>query len=187
MENEKGKQNEETTNTNDTKDASFKKEGENNLGNSTNESEKKEETKYEFKIPDGININKELLSKYESIVKEYSIKPEVAQKIIDIEAEIIKNNESEIIKAREEWKKETLKELGNNAEVEIKYAQKAVEKFGDDELVKLLDETGLGNRKEVIKIFAKIGKAISEDTLSEGKNGITQDKTLEERLYPKAK
>ena len=42
-------------------------------------------------------------------------------------------------------------------------ARKALDAFATPELCKLLDETGLGNHPEVIRMFFRAGKAISED------------------------
>lgn len=54
-----------------------------------------------------------------------------------------------------EWKTETQLKLG--------LAQAALKKYGGEELVAYLDETGLGNNFALIKAFAAIGERISED------------------------
>lgn len=46
-----------------------------------------------------------------------------------------------------------------------------MDKFGSPELKQYLNETGLGNHPELVRIFANIGKAMSEDGLVTGNSG----------------
>ena len=55
------------------------------------------------------------------------------------------------------------KEWGQAKDQNMEMAKNAVREFGGDELVEMLDQTGLGNRKEVINAFYKAGRAIAED------------------------
>ena len=59
-------------------------------------------------------------------------------------------------------------EFGNAYEEKINMAASAVKRFGGDELVKVLNETGLGNSPEIIKAFANIAKVISNDEVIGG-------------------
>lgn len=58
---------------------------------------------------------------------------------------------------------ELRKEWGAGAEMQIKSAQQAVREVGGDELIDVLEQTGLGNHPALIKTFAKIGAIIGED------------------------
>jgi len=60
------------------------------------------------------------------------------------------------------------KEFGNAYDEKISMAQGAVMRFGGDELVKMLNDTGLGNSPEIIRAFSNIAKAISNDEVIGG-------------------
>ena len=71
----------------------------------------------------------------------------------------------------EQWAEQVKadKDLGTDASIGA--AQKAMDKFGSPELKQYLNETGLGNHPELVRIFANIGKAMSEDGLVTGNSG----------------
>ena len=47
----------------------------------------------------------------------------------------------------------------------------------------MLKETGYGNNPDVLRIFARVGRALGEDQLI-GKGGGAENKPLEDRMYP---
>ena len=57
------------------------------------------------------------------------------------------------------------KEFGAAYDQNLQLAKSAVKKFGGDELSDYLNETGLGNDPRLIKAFAAIGRAVSEDEI----------------------
>lgn len=72
--------------------------------------------------------------------------------------------ESHLAQAQEAMRKE----FGNAYEQNLDMAQQAAKQFGGEELIELLNSTGLGNEPAVIKAFANIGKAISNDEVIGG-------------------
>lgn len=60
------------------------------------------------------------------------------------------------------------KEYGKAFEEKLTLAKGAAQEFGGDELMALLDKTGLGNEPAVIRAFANIGKAIANDEIIGG-------------------
>lgn len=61
------------------------------------------------------------------------------------------------------------KEFGQAYDEKVSLAKSAVLEFGGEALKKALNETGLGNHPDMIRAFAKIGKAIaSDEILGEG-------------------
>jgi hypothetical protein len=55
------------------------------------------------------------------------------------------------------------KEWGAGAPVQIKAAQQAVAQVGGQELLDVLETTGLGNHPALIKAFARVGAVLAED------------------------
>ena len=72
---------------------------------------------------------------------------------------------------------------GNNFDESLKHAALAIEKFGTPELFEMLDRTGAGNHVEVIRVFGKIGKLMSEDKIISGK-GQDVPKDAAKLLFP---
>lgn len=63
-------------------------------------------------------------------------------------------------------------------------AAKALDRFGTPALREMLDETGIGNHPELIRAWAKVGKAISEDSFHRS-DGTAQERVArEDKFYP---
>ncbi|EMG9341045.1 peptidase [Proteus mirabilis] len=142
--------------------------------NDANKSDVGAPEKYEFKAPEeGQELDKGALEVFESIARELNLNNEQAQKLVDVYgSKIMPAIQKQINdgwqKQTEQWAK-TVKadeELGSNESIGA--AQKALDTYGSDDLKLYLTETGLGNHPEIIRAFAKIGKAMSEDGLVTG-------------------
>ena len=150
--------------------------------------------KYEIKLKEGMEIDQAALDVFTPLLKELKVSQEGFDKIIDKYVPMIQSVQDKVRqdsiesykKIIDEWKTETYKELGANAKTEIAYCGKALLKFGSDELRQVLNETGLGNHKELVKFMAKIGKTISEDAFVDGKSKSSADDPLL-KMYPSMK
>lgn len=147
--------------------------------------------KYELKMPEGIELDAAALELYSPIFKELGFTNEKLQALTDkvyvplIQSVVDKTRQEsmkEYDKMREEWKAETFKELGPNAKVEMAHVGKAMQKFGDADLRQFMKETGIGDHKTVIRLLAKVGKTISEDTFADGNQPAKVDP--ERIMYP---
>jgi hypothetical protein len=141
--------------------------------------------KYEFKLPEGMTLDEGTLDVFSPIFKELGISNEGAQRLVNAYIPLI---QSTVDKQKQEaqkdyqaivegWKADTMKELGSESKEALAACGKALNKFGSKELRELMQETGVGNHKEMVKFMVKIGKTISEDALVEPKNqaGIPAD------------
>ena len=73
---------------------------------------------------------------------------------------------------------------GDKFNASVADAQRALATFDEGGTVsKMLHETGYGNNPEVLRIFARVGRALGEDQLI-GKGGGAEKKPLEDRMYP---
>lgn len=128
--------------------------------------------KYEIKAPEGMELDEKALEAVTPVFKELGISQEGAQKLIDtygtqVSAILQKQQEQavgEFKKITDGWKQETIKELGVTADVEMAHAAKFIDKFGTDEVRKVLDDTGLGNNIHVVRMLIKAGKAFGQDS-----------------------
>jgi hypothetical protein len=123
--------------------------------------------KYEFKAPEGREFDGETIAAYSEVARELGLSQDAAQKLLDrMGPQIAQRQEAQIQAVRNEWTKAATsdKEFGGEKLYEnLSVAKKALDAFGTPELRDLLNTSGLGNHPEVIRMFFRAGKAISED------------------------
>ena len=153
---------------------------------------------YEFTPPDGIEIDPDKLEAFGEYAHSLGLSQDQFQKLIEYDIERSANAQRSMAEAYGErisaWADATKvdKELGGEKLAEnLGLAKKAMEKYASPALAKLIDSPsasnpdglGLGNHPEVIRLFYRVGKAISESEL------ITGDTKAEvgnryARIYP---
>lgn len=144
------------------------------------EAEKKPEgapESYEFKAPEGVQFDDTVIGAFSEVAKELNLPQDQAQKVLDKVAPVIAARQAEQFQAaRTEWAETAKadKEFGGEKLAEnLGVAKKALDAFATPELRTLLDQSGLGNHPEVIRMFYRAGKAISEDRFVSGQGGKT--------------
>lgn len=134
-----------------------------------------EDGKYTLTMPEGVQVDQELLDAVGSDFKELGLSHRQAQKIADKFIEVnTKRAEKQseqfaeiITKWGEEAKKD--KEIGGDKwDGTVKDAKRAINTLGTPELKKYLEVTGGGNHPEIIRLFAKVGSMIKEDSPANG-------------------
>lgn len=159
----------------------------------TKEAEKVEEVKElvleDFKLPEGVTLDEDFATEFKSIAKDLKLNQEGAQKLVDLQTKFTQTYSEKINTQFKEqvksWGDESKKELGANYKQELVKVAKAMNTFGSPELRKLLNDTGLGNHKEVVKFFLNIGSKVSEDKMRDPSTA-GRDRTskgLAQRLY----
>jgi len=150
--------------------------------------------KYEaFAMPEGVTMPEEVLIKFSELAKGADLSQDAAQKLVDLsigESQRAAEAQAQAWKeTREGWVDSVKqdKEFGGVKFPEtVERAIRAVKRFGGDGLVEFLNSSGLGDNAELVKAFARVDQAVSEDKLVDGKPG-TEEKTLAEKLYPNLK
>lgn len=64
------------------------------------------------------------------------------------------------------------KEYGDSYDSKIEIAKSVVHKFGDQEFLQSLEETGLGNDPRLVRMFIKLGEAMLDDTARGSSSGL---------------
>jgi len=125
----------------------------------------------EVKLPDGTKIDDTMLAAFKSVAKDVKLDSEGASKLaswyIQQQSEIEKAQVSSWEKQSGDWEGElkTDKEFGGQKFSEsVAAAQKAVLKFGGQELMSDLNKYGIGNLPSLARAFAKVGAAMAEDS-----------------------
>lgn len=127
---------------------------------------------YDFKTPEGLTLDGAVLDKFSAAAKELDLPQDKAQLMLDKMAPALAQRQAEQIQAvRTEWAETSKadKEFGGEKlDESLATAKKAMDAFATPELRTLLNESGLGNHPEVIRLFYRTGKAMSEDSLVTG-------------------
>lgn len=147
----------------------------------------------DFTPPEGQQFDPEVIKNFAEIAKELNLSQDAAQKMLDkMGPAVAQRQAQQIEQLRADWTNQstTDKEFGGDKLNEnLSVAKKALDSFGTPELKSLLNESGLGNHPEVIRLLYRAGKAISEDSFVGGaKQGGSQkpqsQADLASSLYP---
>jgi hypothetical protein len=123
----------------------------------------------EFKItlPDGVKVDGTRLESFTKFAKDNGLSSEQASKAVaeyaKMQADDAKAWEAQDAKWHESLKGDKTFG-GSNYDASVAAAQKAVVKFGGEELAKDLERLGIGNLPSLARAFARVGKAMSEDS-----------------------
>ena len=90
----------------------------------------------------------------DGIHQEYVTRLETAAKAEQARRDTQRAEALESLKS--EWK-------GPTYDMNVEFAQRAIRTFGNDQLIKYLNESGEGDNPQLIKLFANIGKQLGED------------------------
>jgi len=155
-----------------------------------------ESADFQISVPKGMEVDQGMIDGFKGIAKELGLKGEQAQKVADwyfkstegATQKMMQQREEQILKWAEEAKSD--KEIGGKEfQANLNTALKAMRQYADKEVVDLINSTGLGNHKAMIRMFAKIGKAIAEDKTppgmpTPGADVKREEIPLERQLYP---
>lgn len=147
--------------------------------------------KVELKLPDGSLLDAARVEQISSLAKEKNLTQDQAQLILERESDAVKTfNEAQqnaLKERRETWRTQATadKEIGGDAlPKNVELAHRALKHFGGDALMQELETTGYGNHPEVVRVFARIGKAMGEDKFVAGGSAVTAKKSMAETFYP---
>jgi hypothetical protein len=145
----------------------------------------------DFSVPEGMEMDTELLQAFTPLAKEAGLSQDEAQKFIDLQAEVskrmVQQQHDAWAETQGKWKDagQVDEEFGKGKYDEsIGIARRAMREIGGPPLFKALEDTGMGNHPEFIRVFYRIGKAIGEDNVGFGSINQGNAKTLAERMYP---
>lgn len=157
---------------------------------------------YEFKAPEGVSLNQELLSEATPIFKELGLSQEAAQKLVDLYSKNSGKTEAALAKTvedmRADWRNQVMndRELGpkiDQVKIELGRAKDkmapAVRKSFDD----AMNLTGLGDHPGIVKGLYELSKLVNEGTHVNGggpsaagqsRDGAVSKPSIAGALYP---
>lgn len=147
--------------------------------------------KYDLKLSDGSLLEAAHVEKIAAYARERGFSQDVAQQLLAREESAVKGyHESQLAAFKEQtkaWVEDVKadKELGgDNYSKSVESAYRVVEKFGTPAFKEALASTGLGNHPELVRVFAKIEKAIGNDAfIRANSQGGSKRKTDGEVFY----
>ena len=123
---------------------------------------------YDFsgvQMPEGYTLSEEESKQFVDVIKDMGLNNEQAGALVKYGTEYGKRLVDAVVKEHDdmmkEWGEKAKTELGADLEKHLSYAAVARDKFPG--LKEALDESGAGNRVEVIKAMAKLGEYLSSD------------------------
>lgn len=146
----------------------------------------------DFSAPEGVTLDTEVTEEFKTLAKDLKLPQAKAQQVADLGVKLAgkwqADQQQAIATTVAKWADETRadKEIGGEKLGEnLAVAKRALDTFGTPELKKLLNESGLGNHPQVIKMLYRAGLTLSEDKVVLGKGGgqTGSEKPIHERMY----
>lgn len=146
----------------------------------------KDEAPLDIKLPDGLEVDPEVLKGFQGVAKELGLKSEGAQKIFDLYATATKAADAKVQTQIAEQQTGWLNELksdkdfgGKNFDATQRDARRAVQKYAP-ELRQFFKDSGLGSHPGLVKAFARIGRATAREDSVDGSGGNATTQGSEE-------
>ncbi|WP_339451554.1 hypothetical protein [Pseudomonas sp. JAI120] len=124
----------------------------------------------DFKLPDGMEMDADVLGEFKGLAKELNIPQAKAQKLIDFQTQLAtkqaEQQQAAVTKQAQDWAASIKNDPelgGENYDKNVASAIKVIQSFGDPALTELLNQSGLGNHPALFKFCHRISSAISED------------------------
>lgn len=145
----------------------------------------------DFKLPDGMEMDADVLGEFKNLAKELNIPQAKAQQLIDFQTQLASKQaeqyQAAVTKQAQDWAasiKSDPEVGGENYDKSVASAIKVIQSFGDPALTELLNTSGLGNHPALFKFCHRISAAISEDKfVLPGSQSNTGRKSNEEVFY----
>mgnify|MGYP003541986485 CR=1 FL=1 len=146
--------------------------------------------KYDLKVPEGSVLSDEALQKITDFATANKLSKEDAQKMVNLHCEEVsehsKNLQDQFKQISEDWKTQASQDKeygGDGFNRNVEMAHRVVDRFATPEFKQALNDSGFGNHPELLRVFVRIGKAMSEGSLVTASAGTKIQKTPEEIMY----
>lgn len=147
---------------------------------------------YEFSLPEGFSLNEAINGEFVALAKDLKLSQPKAQQVIDLGVKLAQNVAdsftAQIEAERSKWVEQTKSDpdFGGAALKEnLAIAKRGRDAYASAGLTTLLNESGLGNHPEVVRLFLALGKTVKEDSfVPSGDASGTQRKRAEQVFYP---
>jgi hypothetical protein len=174
----------------DTADADDTANGGDNAGEGGDQSTSSE-TYADLQMPEGVELDQSLLDGAVPLFEKYNVSKEDAQAFADLQASHVQASQQGQAEAFNQLKLDWQDQSKNDPEIggdkfeqSVSDAREALGKFGTPELTKLLNDFGIGNHPEIIRVMSKVGSLTKEDVPGGGNPASNSEKSRVDILYP---
>lgn len=168
-------------------------EGDEGAGDGEDDGDSEVPEEYEFNnLPEGVELDQDMADAVTPVFKDLGLTQDQADKLVEAyvgaQTKAAEAQADMIGQTMKEWVEtaKTDKEIGhNNWDSSVQAANAVLREFGTPELVQdVMVGQGVGNHPEVIRLLARIGKAVSDDQFLTGEQTDTSaDVPAETRWY----
>lgn len=150
------------------------------------------ETYEAFTLPENVAIDEAALAKATPAFRDVGLSQAQAQKLVDVYVELQQGAAEQQVanfqKVVNDWTAEIKGDPefgGDNLAKSLSTAKTVLAKFGDAQLRNDLKEWGWGNHPGLIRLLARVGANLSEDTLVNGDAAAqARPKSAAQQIYP---
>lgn len=149
------------------------------------------ESYQDFTLSEGFTADVEVTGEFKTLAKELNLSQEKAQKLVDLQNKLFSKTTAEMSKRFDTIQNEWVNAAKNDPEYggkdfdkNLGLAKKALDQFGNPALNKIIEQTGMGNNPEFIRLLVKVGKTISEDGVMTNGNSTAKETDPAKVLFP---
>jgi hypothetical protein len=153
--------------------------------------EQDKEVEYSLKLDEESLLDVSLVEDVKAFAKENKLSNKQAQGVLKGQEKAVTDfwdRQLDIVeKSKEEWRESVINDPqmgGENLKQTAEHARKVVAKFGSEEFVTLLQETGYGDHPEFVRFTSRLGKLMDNDTLIMPGASGKEARTAEDIFYP---
>jgi len=121
----------------------------------------------DVKMPEGLALDDAKIAERKALYHKAGLSDKQAKALIEADLTFVKSSYEADQQSTQSAKlsaESTLKqEWGDKYQANIELARSVVAKFGDDQFVRYIEESGLGNDPRLVKMLAKAGQGLMED------------------------
>ena len=140
--------------------------------------------KYEVNVPENYSafFTQDQISQFKNVAHQMGLNQQQVEGLVNYQMESIKNQgdmyASQVDVQRQESEAMLKKEWGYDYDAQVRNAKRAIEVYGDNEIKELMN-TEAGNHPAVVRLFARLGKDITEDMAQNTQNNTLASSPLD--------
>lgn len=145
---------------------------------------------YELQMQEGFSLAEGQQAELDAMFKDMGLTQAQAQKLADYYMHNMGAQQQQAVDAYQKAQEAEAAAARADAEIggtalneNLGFAKAAMDKFGGEKFRAELEAHGMGNNPEMIRLLARVGRAMQGDTLVTGQKG-GQEKTAAQVLYP---
>lgn len=146
---------------------------------------------YDLKLPENSPLKAQALEEIAHVAKEHKLTQRQAEALVERESKALASFHQaqldDLAVKSQGWVQDvkTDKEIGGEGFIKnVELASRVVKRFGTESFQKMINSSGAGNHPEIVRIFARIGQAMSEDQLViPGSQSGSGERTMEDIFY----